>query len=101
MNESTTEFKICPSQTLETSALLSLHDGNWILINLFSYQILERHIPTDAAPVSDSYSIFYFKEVIKFIQITIPVYQMYFSIIYFYYWSPVEYFILNEFSVTF
>lgn len=34
MNESTTEFNICPSQTLETSALLSPHDGNWFLINL-------------------------------------------------------------------
>lgn len=82
MNESTTEFNICPSQTLETSALLSPHDGDWFLINLFSYQILVLQIPTDAAPVSDSYSsFFFFKEVSKFLQIMIPVYQMYFSII--------------------
>lgn len=82
MNESTTEFNICPSQTLETSALLSPHDGNWFLINLFSYQILVLHIHSNAAPVSDSYSsFFFFKEVTKFLQIMIPVYQMYFSII--------------------
>lgn len=62
MNESTTEFNICPSQTLETSALLSPHDGDWFLINLFSYQILVLHTPTDSVPVSDSYSSFFFSK---------------------------------------
>ena len=60
MNEPTTEFNICPSQTLETSALLSPHDGDWLLINLFSYQILVLHTPTDSVPVSESYSSFFF-----------------------------------------